>query len=382
MASLESVFNHAIVSFYQRDYEAAQRDLEIVLSKDEEHAQAYQWLGAVYHSIHDYDNALHHYKQAVKIKTKYPLAYYRMGTLFMDRGALASAKDALSLAHSQDPKNQDILHKLIQLSCLRKDVADTKMNISRIEHAGAHPDKCKRYVKYANYLTQHKAIMFLNDETQMWLPITGQQFERELCMINGTTIELQTTARIIQHNSGKVLLEIGGGNGIFTALFSQKKIFDTIIPLDFRPTAVSCYEQIKSHNDGALIKLDWIRDAAGDGKCHLLAFPESDLAVPPIPNDTYGIKSRTIDSLELESLSCLISHWHTTAIAILEGAKETLAQHKPNCLFLIHRDSRASFANEMKQHGYALHAAHYADNREMIYCFFEPSSGSAISGRV
>ena len=41
--------------------------------------------------------------------------------------------------------------------------------------------------------------------------------------------------------------------------------------------------------------------------------------------------------------------------------------------FLIHRDSLDTFESEMKEHNYTLHTAHYADNLETIYCFFEPS---------
>ncbi|KAH0533600.1 hypothetical protein FGG08_007643, partial [Glutinoglossum americanum] len=93
-------YDMGVTSLRRGDPRAALRDLLAAEERDPELPQVHNALGLVYHSLGHADDALAHYKKAVKLMPEFSEAYNNMGTLLTDMGRYDEAIEAHEKAMS------------------------------------------------------------------------------------------------------------------------------------------------------------------------------------------------------------------------------------------------------------------------------------------
>lgn len=125
-------FSLAVTHFYSRDYDAARKELEVVVKFPETAAGAHYFLGRMANQEGDFTLAGRELKLALEVNPKYPDAHAELGVLHMKQREYALAEKAFSQALTLDSDNYNANFNLMVMYQRTKD-ARAKAQTARFE---------------------------------------------------------------------------------------------------------------------------------------------------------------------------------------------------------------------------------------------------------
>ncbi|NOZ61862.1 MAG: tetratricopeptide repeat protein [Calditrichaeota bacterium] len=119
--SLEPFFKY----FFNNQYDSARAEIKRQIAADSSAASLYFYQGKTCLAMHDYDAALHAFRQAVRKGYPAAKAFRYIGQIFEEQGRLADAIDAYRAAQNLSPKLPSLSLKMASLYFKRKNYRAT-----------------------------------------------------------------------------------------------------------------------------------------------------------------------------------------------------------------------------------------------------------------
>jgi serine/threonine protein kinase len=137
---------HEGVQLVASDPLQASRLIERSIAVDPSEARAYFELGKLHTKLHNYPNAIAHYRKATELDERFPEAFFNLGFLYAQTADYARAEEMFQRAVNLSPPYLDEAY--FNLAVVQKSQGKTQESIRSLEQAVAANPLNKRAVEY------------------------------------------------------------------------------------------------------------------------------------------------------------------------------------------------------------------------------------------